>query len=474
MDVRDVTGRTLFEDARSIYETALASVAPERLIRTHVSLDGDLLRVRGETRDLSLFEGVYVIAFGKAAVGMGTALAEVLGDRLTEGLIVSPGPPSGRRGRLEFLEAPHPLPDGRSVDAAQRALELAQKAGDRDLVLVAISGGGSSLLCLPAEGVSLDDKKVVIDELLRAGADIRELNVVRKHLSRIKGGRLARAAHPATVVTLVISDVIGDDLESIASGPTYWDSTTFADAMAILKEREVWKRAPAAVKAHVERGVAGDVPETLRKDDPVFAKADAFVVGNNLTALRGARREAERLGYETYIVSAADRGEARKAARDNVAFLSTLACSMSSAPKATCLLAGGELTVTVRGTGMGGRNTEYVLASLVEIRESGVEEAFCGACHFPGTTSGSEEERGVDWVILSVGTDGIDGPTDAAGAWIDAATFKRVHDLGLAPARALNDNDSYTFLRRTGNLIVTGPTGTNVMDVRVMLIAPRR
>ncbi len=473
MDVREGTERTLFEDARSIYETALASVAPERLIRTNISLDGGLLKVRGETHDLSLFECVYVIAFGKAAVGMGTALAEILGDRLTEGVIVSPGPPSGRRGRLDFLEASHPLPDKRSVDAALRAMEVAEKATDRDLVLVAISGGGSSLLCLPAEGILLDDKKAVIDGLMRAGADIRELNVVRKHLSGIKGGRLAKAAHPATVVTLVISDVIGDDLESIASGPTHWDSSTFADAVDILKRRGVWRRAPAAVKAHLEKGVAGEVSETLRKDDPAFAKAGAFIVGNNLAALRGARREAERLGYETYIVSAEDQGEARRAARDNVAFLSTLACSMSSAPKPTCLLAGGELTVTVKGRGIGGRNTEYVLASLLEIRESGVEEAFCGTCHIPGMTVGSEEERGVDWVILSVGTDGIDGPTDAAGAWIDAATFKKVHDLGLAPARALDENDSYTFFRRTGNLIVTGPTGTNVMDVRVMLIAPR-
>src|SRR5512135_2422197 len=231
MDTREGTGRSLFEDARSIYETALASVAPDRLVQTHVSLDGDLLKVRGETFDLAQFESVYVIAFGKAAVGMGSALAGILGDRLTEGLVVSPGPPAGRRGRLEFLEASHPLPDRRSVDAALRAVELAQKAGEKDLVLVAISGGGSSLLCLPAEGVALDDKKKVVGELLRAGADIRELNAVRKHLSGIKGGGLAKAAFPAAVATLVISDVIGDDLESIASGPTHWDSSTFADAM---------------------------------------------------------------------------------------------------------------------------------------------------------------------------------------------------------------------------------------------------
>ncbi len=444
-------GRTGFvTDADAIWRAAVAAVDPWELVRESVVREGDVVRVRGLELDLAARDRVFIIAFGKAAAAMGEALAAVLDDRLTAGLVVAPGP-SGRAGsRLEYLEASHPVPDARSVEAARRALEIAAAAGERDLVFVCISGGGSSLLSLPAEGIALDKKRRLADDLMRAGADIRELNAVRKHLSAVKGGLLARAAHPAEVVTLAISDVVGDDLGTIASGPTHWDATTFADARAVLEKYGLWDGASALIRARFEEGERGLVEETLKEGDPVFGRVRSFVIGDNMTALRAAKREAEKRGFEPIFLSSSDGGEARRTAAGYAAFLAELACSAAALPRPLCLLAGGELTVTVTGRGRGGRNTEFVLAAVVEMEKAGVS--------------------GLDWLILSLGTDGIDGPTDAAGAWADAATFGRARSLGLDPAALLDDNDSYGLFKQTGNLIVTGPTGTNVMDLRVFLL----
>jgi len=505
---------TLLDTAKSICGAALEAVDPVRLVRANVVRDGDGLRIAGETFDLGSFEKIWLVAFGKAAAGMAEALAEILGDRLSGGLVIVPAaekgmdrskptpsvqdpsrqdplgkndtvstttgsdgrdrpdsiPNNDKAGsvdpvslgasparKLEVLEAAHPLPGARSIEAARRALALAEKAGVKDLIIVCVSGGGSSLLCLPAEGVTLDEKTGLTRDLLRAGASIRELNIVRKHLSGIKGGRLAKAASPATVVSLIISDVNGDDLETIASGPAYWDSSTFADARDILERHELWDGAPASVRARIEAGDRGDLPETLKSDDPVFENAHAFVIGNNLAALRGARRRTEGLGYESFILTSTDEGEARKAAHDYAAFIAGLACAMSAAPKPICLLAGGEVTVSVRGKGRGGRNTEFVLASLLEFAEEEVASAM---------------SSGLEWLVLSIGTDGVDGPTDAAGAWAVASTLGRAKQLGLDAEKYLDENDSYSFFEKTGNLVLTGPTGTNVCDVRIFLIRP--
>lgn len=465
--------KMLFGRARSIYEAALGAADPERLIRETVTREGDLIRISGESFDLRAFEKVLLIAFGKAAAGMAETMADILGNRLTEGLVVTPAPGVRRDSRLEYLESSHPLPDERSVEAAQCALDLASRAGEKDLVFICISGGGSSLLCLPAAGITLDEKKTVTKDLLRSGANIRELNFVRKHLSGIKGGGLAKAAFPATVASLVISDVVGDDLETIASGPAYWDSSTFDDARDVLKRFGLWERSPKSVRKLIEKGIRGEAGETLKSNDPVLANVRTFVIGDTLTALQGARREAERLGFEPFILTSTDEGEARKAARDYVAFMAGQACSMSAAPNPLCFLAGGELTVTVKGKGTGGRNTEFVLAALVEMREEGLPSIFCGTCE-PGTDGGRWGGGDpFDWLVLSIGTDGIDGPTDAAGAWADAPTLDRAGELGLEMKRYLDENDSYEFFKKTGNLIVTGPTGTNVCDVRIFLIVPR-
>jgi glycerate-2-kinase len=484
----------LFDAARAVYEAALGAVMPRRLVKASVVRDGNTLRIVGETFDLASFENVRLMAFGKGAADMAEALAVTLGERLTGGLVIVPGPSvriGGAEGkareerttaslgddarrdpRLEYVVASHPLPDERSVKAARRALDLASKAGEKGLVVFCISGGASSLLCLPADGISLDEKKRVTGGLLRAGASIKELNVVRKHLSRVKGGRLAKAASPAKVINLIISDVNGDDLETIASGPTHWDSSTFAEARGVLEKYGLWASAPASVRTLVEKGLSGDEPETLKSGDAVFENVHTFVIGNNLTALRGARREAERLGFEPFVLTSSDEGEARKAARDYVAFIASLACSMSAAPKPRCLLAGGELTVSVKGKGTGGRNMEFVLAALVEMREEGLGQAFCGTCELTPEGGGQGGVRPFEWLTLSIGTDGIDGPTDAAGAWADPSTLERARELGLEPERYLDDNDSYSFFKKTGNLIVTGPTGTNVCDIRIFLLRP--
>jgi len=437
-------------DAEAIWRAALAAVEPWNLIRESVAREGDVIRIQGKEFDLAARDRVFLISFGKAAAAMGEALAAIIDERLTAGLVVVPGPVGKRASRLEYLEASHPIPDALSVEAARRALEVAAGAGERDLLFVCISGGGSSLLTLPAEGITLDKKRRLTDDLLRAGATIQELNVVRKHLSAVKGGRLAKAAYPAEVVTLAVSDVVGDDLGTIASGPTHWDVSTFAEARAILERYGLWDSASAMIRARFEEGARGQVEETLRKRDPVFERVHPFIVGDNMTALRGAKHEAEKRGFEPIFLSSADSGEARKTAAGYAAFLAELACSAPVLPRPLCLLAGGELTVTVKGRGRGGRNTEFVLASLVEMGKAGA--------------------AALDWLILSLGTDGIDGPTDAAGAWADVSTAGRARSLGLDPAVYLDDNDSYGFFKQTGNLIVTGPTGTNVMDLRVFLL----
>jgi len=448
----DAAGRkgTFPDDAEAIWKAAIAAVDPWDLVRGAVERQGDFIRIQGAEIDLAAYDHVYIISFGKAAAAMGEALAEALDERLTSGLVVVPWPVGGGSSRLEYLEASHPIPDARSVEAARRAVEIATRAGERDLLFVAISGGGSSLLTLPAEWVTLDKKRRVTEDLLRAGATIQELNVVRKHLSGIKGGQLARAASPARVVTLVISDVVANDLGTIASGPTYWDASTYADARAILECYDLWEAMPAMVRARIEDGERGRVPETLKEGDPIFDRVSTFIIGDNMTALRAAKHEAERRGFEPIFLSSSDGGEARRTAAGYAAFLAELACSASQLPRPLCLLAGGELTVTVKGRGRGGRNTEFVLASIADLEKSGIE--------------------GLEWLILSLGTDGIDGPTDAAGAWADMRTIRTARALGLNPAEYLDDNDSYGFFKQTGNLIVTGPTGTNVMDLRVFLL----
>jgi len=446
--------------ARKVFRAALKEVAADRLVRRSVRRQGEKLTIQGREFDLSSYERVFLVAIGKAAPFMADSLAKILGSRLTEGIAVcAPGQKiSGER--ITCLPAAHPLPDERSVRAAKRIVSLAQKAGPDDLIFVLISGGASAQVCLPRQPVTLADKRRVTDALLRAGANIVELNTVRKHLSKIKGGRLAAAAHPAAVANLVVSDVLGNDLESIASGPTHWDSTTFAQARRILEKYSLWTKAPASVRKVIQAGLSGRISETLKKGDPIFRKVSTFVIGDNGTALMAAAARAKALGFRPVILCADDSGEAREVARKYVSAAAEIVQSGKTKRAPLCLLAGGELTVTVKGKGRGGRNTEFVLASLLDFMKK------------PSFLPTTADPHAPDFLVASLGTDGRDGPTDAAGAWANASTAHHAARLGLSASEYLEGNDSYNFFRKAGGLIITGSTRTNVMDLRLILLGP--
>jgi glycerate-2-kinase len=449
---------SLLEKAERIWRAALAEVAPENLIRRSVVRKADTLFVQEKIYKLSAYENISMIAFGKAAPAMAASLMDILGNRVQAGIVVAlPGQKISLPG-IKVLEAPHPLPDERSLDAGREILALARAAGKKDLVVILLSGGGSAQVCLPLAGISFDDKRHITQELMLRGADITELNIVRKHLSAIKGGRLADAAFPAEIVNLVISDVIGDDLEAVASGPAHWDSSTFGDALGVLQKYDLWENAPRSIRDIISEGRNGKLPDTLKKNDRVFGKVSSFIIGNNAMALGAARLKAERLGFKTIILTSTDRGEARLAAKIYVSLLINLAVSGKKSEQPLCFLSGGELTVHVKGSGKGGRNQEFVLAVLSEIERH--------------TESGPLSGR--DWLVASLGTDGIDGNTEAAGAWATPVTTQKSRDLGLNIQDYLDGNDSYNFFQKAGGLIVTGPTGTNVMDLRILLMNKRR
>jgi hydroxypyruvate reductase len=388
---------------------------------------------------------VNVIAVGKAAGPMLRAFADSAGRPLR--LVVGIGPvrPEVLPVGAEWFDSAHPVPDLRSVSAARRALDIASLTGPADLLVVLLSGGASALMALPAEGITLADKQDTSRRLLKGGATINELNAVRKHLSAIKGGRLA-AATAAPVVTLVISDVVGDDLSVIGSGPTMPDPSTFADALDVLDRRGGRAGYPPAVVARLQAGQRGEVPETPKADDARIARSVARIIGGRMTAIAGAAEAARARGYHVQIIDQPIVGIARDAAR---AFADAARRCAQSSPRPMCVIGGGETTVVVTGTGTGGRNQEFALAVA-----SGSDLLDAG-----GTCAGS------------IGTDGIDGPTDAAGAIVDGTTTTRAAALGLNPQQFLDNNDSYHFFRALDDLLRTGPTGTNVGDVQVAVIA---
>jgi len=381
---------------------------------------------------------VVVLGCGKAAGAMARAVEAALAPRIAAGLVVVKDGYRAPTRVVEVAEAGHPVPDARGVRAAARLLELARAAGPDDLVLVLVSGGGSALAVAPAPPVTLEDKQAVTRLLLAAGATIDELNAVRKHLSLLKGGQLARAAAPAPVLALILSDVVGDRVDVVASGPTAPDPTTFADALAVLERRGVRPRVPPTVLARLEAGAAGAIPETPKPGDPLFDRVLNLVVGDNALVLAAAADAARALGYAPHVLTRTLTGEARAVARRLVAEARALAGP-------ACLLAGGETTVTVRGAGRGGRCQEFALAAALELAP---DDAL---------------------VVLAAGTDGTDGPTDAAGALVDAGTVARGRAAGQDARRALEDNDAYTFLRAAGDLLETGPTNTNLLDIYLLL-----
>ncbi len=431
-----------------IFNAGLAAADPAAAVRRHLRREGDRL-VCGE---LSLspteLRRVFVLGAGKASAVMAGAVEDLLGDCITGGWVnVKTGHGLPLR-RVRVHEAAHPTPDESGERGAREIARLAREAREGDLVIFCISGGGSALLPLPVEGVTLADKQRLTGELLACGADIGEINCVRKHISQLKGGQLARLAHPARVLSLILSDVIGDPLGVIASGPTAPDPSTFADALAVLRKYGLEARAPAGVLAHLRAGAAGLRPETLKPEDPLFARVANVIIAGNALSVEACRRRAGRLGYRPLVLTTRLEGEAREAARVLTAIARNAIEHGDPVPPPACLICGGETTVTLRGRGRGGRNQEFALAAAL------------AAPGVPG------------WALLAAGTDGTDGPTDAAGAFADGDTVARARALGIDPLAALADNDAYPFFDRLGDLLRTGPTGTNVMDLGLFLLDP--
>ena len=457
---RDTTmTNPLRADAETIFRAALARVDPVPMMRRVLRLEGDLLRLETEhasaSWDLSAFDRVVVAGAGKATARMALGLEEILGDRIADGLVVVKAGHVETLRRVRLVEAAHPVPDASSAQAAEALLAFARACDERTLVITLISGGGSALLCAPARGadghplLGLDEKQAVTRTLLACGATIHEMNCVRKHLSRIKGGRLARAYAPATSLNLLLSDVVGDDLDVIASGPTVPDPTTYTDALQVIARYGVAERMPAAAMRALAAGQSGLLEETPKPDDPAFALTSNVLVGTNHQALLAAEAAARGLGYQTLVLTSRLTGEARQAALLLLGMGEEIAARGVPLRPPACLIAGGETTVTLRGSGKGGRNQELALAFLAAMPRS-------------------RTERSV--VLLAASTDGNDGPTDAAGAFASREIGEQARRLGLDPDAFLSANDSYHFHAQAGSLLRTGPTNTNVSDVAILLV----
>jgi len=427
-------------------ESALNAVDPKRIIKSRISLQNSVLKVNGYSFDLKGFKHVYVVGGGKASGSMAEALEQILSEHITDGFINIPRGTKHKTKVIKLHETSHPIPDETGVEGTRRILEIAEKAGENDLVICLISGGGSSLMPLPRGDISIVDKKKITEALLKCGATINEINTVRKHISDFKGGWLAKKAYPATVLNLILSDVIGDPLDFIASGPTVPDSTTFHEAVKILKKYELWNTVPESIRKVLSDGEKGLIPETPKADDQVFKKVFTVVVGNNRFASLAACESLRSNGLNTLLLTSTLEGEARHVGTVLASIAREISISQNPVSKPAGIVAGGETTVTVKGKGLGGRNQEIALSAALKL----------------------EGMNGV--VLASLSTDGVDGPTDAAGAIVDGKTLERAANKGLNPEEFLAENNSYNFFSELGDLIFTGPTGTNVNDVLVIIV----
>ncbi len=429
-----------------IYLAGLKAVDPEEAIRRHVQLTRDHLRVGGRSYPLASFQRIIVTGFGKGTAPMAKALEEILGDRLTEGWITVKYGHGLPLKKVRVMEAGHPIPDQAGLQATRFLLDRLKGCTAADLILGAFSGGGSALSPAPRPPLELSEKQETTRLLLDCGATIFELNAIRKHLSVCKGGQLAKIAYPATLVSLILSDVVGDTLDAIASGPTVPDSSTFADCLRIVERYALSEKLPPRVLKLLRAGAQGLIEETPKVGDAVFQRVQNLIVGSNRSALLAAAQKAEQLGYHTLILSSFIQGEAREIAHAFAAIGKEIVVSGHPVSPPACILAGGETTVTMCGGGKGGRNQELALAAAL---------AFEG---WPQIA------------LLSAGTDGSDGPTDAAGAFADGGTCQRALQQGINPRAYLMNNDSYNFFKESDDLLITGPTRTNVMDVICLLV----
>jgi len=434
------------QDAVAIFKAGVAAVDPGLAVKKHCRLEANRLMAGEKTIDLSGFDRISVVGTGKASAAMARAAEEILGERLDSGIVITKYSHALPLDKVQVVEAGHPVPDEAGFGGARKIVRFLEKREEKDLVFFLISGGGSALLPYPCDGLTLEDKQAVTKVLLDAGASIQEINALRKHLSQVKGGRLAKIATPATLISLVLSDVIGDDLDSIASGPTVPDRSTFSDCLAILEKYRIMDRIPVGALEIMQKGERGEIEETPKPGDSVFQRTHNVIIGSNILAVEAAAKKAEDSGYHSLILSTFIQGETRDTARVHAAIAKEILHSDNPVKRPACVISGGETTVTIRGKGKGGRNQEFVLAAAMDI------------------------ERLENVVVLSAGTDGTDGPTDAAGAIADGKTVERARKSGMDPARFLRENDSYPFFQALDDLIVTGPTYTNVMDLRIMLV----
>jgi len=447
--MKHVFNGRLREDAARIFYAGLKAVDPALVVKKYAEKEDDRLRIGDTVYSLSKFKRILVVGAGKAAFPMAKALEDILGERISDGVVVVKYGYTGSLARIKIREASHPIPDKAGIKATFEIMHLLQSATQEDLVICLISGGGSSLLVAPVEEISLEEKKEVTRVLLECGASIEEINTIRKHLSLIKGGRMAKLAYPAHLHSLVLSDVIGDRLDTIASGPTVPDETTFKDCWKVIEKYRIEDRLPEKVLTYLKRGAKGEVEETPKPGREFFKKVKNLIVGSNILALTTAQKEAQRLGYNSLILSSSIQGETREVAKVHSAICQEISFSGNPVPPPACILSGGETTVTIKGKGKGGRNQEFALAASFGIKGL----------------------RGV--LVLSAGTDGTDGPTDAAGAFADGSTLRRAKEKGINAEEHLKNNDSYHFFEKLGDLFITGPTNTNVMDIRIMLVVTK-
>jgi len=437
--------------SKTIFSKAISAVNPCRRLKEMLQIDKGRLLIRTEEGsekifDLSVFNRIFLIGTGKASASMAQAIEDIFGGRITYGLITTKYGHVLPLEKTEIVEAGHPIPDPNGIEGSKKIRDLLKGSGDEDLIVFVLSGGGSALLPLPADGITLEEKQKVTQLLLECGGDIQEINTVRKHISQIKGGWLARWAYPSPVIGFILSDVVGDAIDVIGSGPTVPDNSTFEGAWNILRKYDLLKEIPSSIQEHLLLGKEGKVEETPKPGNMAFAKVYNYLIGSNILALRAAEEEAISLGFNTLILSSSITGETREAARFHSAIAKEILSSGNPLPRPGCILSGGETTVALKGHGLGGRNQEFALAAAFEI--DGLEKV----------------------VLLSGGTDGTDGPTDASGAIADHTTIQRARSMGLDPEVYLKDNNAYPFFQRLGDLLITGPTHTNVMDVRILLV----
>jgi len=439
--------QTMKKTAAGIFKAGISAVDPEICVSKSLVMVNNMLHIKDSSFCLDDIRRIYLIGAGKASAAMARAAETILGDHIHDGLVITKYDHGMPLNKCRLMEAGHPLPDENGRRATDELLSLMAGAGPSDLIICMISGGGSALTPAPAKGICLADKQETTRLLLSCGATIHEINTIRKHLSRIKGGQLCRSVQGAHVVSLILSDVIGDNLDIIASGMTTADTGTFKHCRKILNHHSLWETVPPSVRYHIEAGGMEKITETPKPGDALFDKVDNYIVGSLSDALNAAEKEAVKAGFNPMVLSSMIQGEAGEVAKVLCAVAAEVTLANRPVPRPACVLSGGETTVVLKGKGTGGRNMHLALAAAIAMQD------------MPNT------------VMLSAGTDGNDGPTDAAGAFVYGATVVRAGTLGLSAERFLTDNNSYPFFQELGDLFITGPTRTNVMDMQIILIA---